>query len=60
MIGDEFSSRMNHDFVWDHRMDAIESEEDKGRNILQPQLFDMKIFGRVCYGLSGDFARGKN
>jgi hypothetical protein len=41
-------------------MDAIESEEDKGRNILQPQLFDMKIFGRVCYGLSGDFARGKN
>jgi hypothetical protein len=59
MIGDEFSSRMNHDFLCDHRMDVIESGEDKGRNILQP-YFNMKILGRVCYGLSGDFARGKN
>jgi hypothetical protein len=40
-------------------MGVIEFGEDKGRNILQP-YFNMKILGRVCYGLSGDFARGKN
>jgi hypothetical protein len=33
VIRDDFSSRINHDFLCDHWMDAIESGEDKGRDI---------------------------
>jgi hypothetical protein len=39
MIGDEFSSRMNHDFLR-----AIESGDDKVRDILPAPLFN-KSFG---------------
>ncbi|RZC40843.1 hypothetical protein BDFB_011914, partial [Asbolus verrucosus] len=36
---------MNHNFLCNHRMDTIEFGEGKGRDILQPSLFKMNIFG---------------